>query len=220
MDANGAAHGSWCNARAWPTRCRYCGNDVFFFTCDHGCKVFFNELGPPWPLHACTEYLATVVGRAQLERFMRQNGRYDPHDPATSLALDTVYGARIRDHATRPPAFQTVRVEPADNATVSGLGVIRYMHACQDVAAWLGAADCGPMGHALLGELARGEWWQVTLVTGDLAVADLKSYTGLVARARVDKLQCKDLVYFCARAFALPSLRPVWVFRELSAIMA
>jgi hypothetical protein len=46
-------HGVWCNTRTWPTKCPTCGDSVFFFSCDCGCKVFFDELGPPWPIHDC-----------------------------------------------------------------------------------------------------------------------------------------------------------------------
>lgn len=46
-------HGVWCSSRTWPTRCPSCGEPVFFFMCNCGSKVFFDELGPPWPLHDC-----------------------------------------------------------------------------------------------------------------------------------------------------------------------
>jgi hypothetical protein len=54
------AHGYWCNARTIPMTCRYCGEKVYFFSCDCGCKVFFDELGDPWPKHNCQEYLSTL----------------------------------------------------------------------------------------------------------------------------------------------------------------
>lgn len=46
-------HGEWCGTRTWPTHCSSCSGEVFFFTCEHGSKVFFDELGPPWPIHNC-----------------------------------------------------------------------------------------------------------------------------------------------------------------------
>ena len=33
--------------------CRYCGASVFYYENEHGSKVFFNELGWPWPKHSC-----------------------------------------------------------------------------------------------------------------------------------------------------------------------
>lgn len=53
---NGITHGSWCNTKTRPTKCQYCQEKVFYFSCDHGCKVLFDELGDPWPRHYCEEY--------------------------------------------------------------------------------------------------------------------------------------------------------------------
>src|SRR5690606_17686842 len=44
--------------RAWftwrlPTKCPHCKEPVFFFSCDCGSKVFFDDLGDPWPIHDC-----------------------------------------------------------------------------------------------------------------------------------------------------------------------
>ena len=36
-----------------PTTCPVCGEAVFFMS-GHGGRVFFDELGPPWPKHPCT----------------------------------------------------------------------------------------------------------------------------------------------------------------------
>lgn len=37
-----------------PTTCPVCGEAVFFFISQHCGRVFFDELGPPWPKHPCT----------------------------------------------------------------------------------------------------------------------------------------------------------------------
>lgn len=49
----GAVHGEKCNSKTIPMNCRYCGQEVFYFRCDYGCKVFFQELGDPWTIHDC-----------------------------------------------------------------------------------------------------------------------------------------------------------------------
>jgi hypothetical protein len=36
-------------------QCPVCGEKVFFYQNDHGSKVWFDELGPPWPKHPCFE---------------------------------------------------------------------------------------------------------------------------------------------------------------------
>jgi hypothetical protein len=35
-------------------KCPVCGMSVFFYTSPHNGRVFFDELGPPWPKHPCT----------------------------------------------------------------------------------------------------------------------------------------------------------------------
>lgn len=36
-------------------RCPVCGDAVFFYKSPTGGRVFFDELGPPWPKHPCTD---------------------------------------------------------------------------------------------------------------------------------------------------------------------
>jgi hypothetical protein len=35
--------------------CPVCGQAVYFYANEHGSRVYFNELGPPWPKHGCTD---------------------------------------------------------------------------------------------------------------------------------------------------------------------
>ena len=36
-------------------RCPVCGDNVFFYRSPFNGRVFFDELGPPWPKHPCTD---------------------------------------------------------------------------------------------------------------------------------------------------------------------
>jgi hypothetical protein len=36
-------------------KCPVCGCRVFFYQNEYGSRVFFDDLGPPWPKHACTD---------------------------------------------------------------------------------------------------------------------------------------------------------------------
>lgn len=38
-------------------KCPVCGDAVFFYQSSNGGRVFFDELGPPWPKHGCTDNL-------------------------------------------------------------------------------------------------------------------------------------------------------------------
>lgn len=39
--------------------CPVCGESVFFYQSPFGGRVFFDELGPPWPKHGCTNSQST-----------------------------------------------------------------------------------------------------------------------------------------------------------------
>ena len=69
---SGATHGWWCNTKTRPWRCKYCKEDILYFTCDCGCKVFFEKPAPPWEQHECQEYLEHVETQAELKRIERE----------------------------------------------------------------------------------------------------------------------------------------------------
>jgi len=48
--------------------CPVCGDEVYFYKSENGGRVFFDELGPPWPKHPCTD---TSLG--DVERFPLKN---------------------------------------------------------------------------------------------------------------------------------------------------
>ena len=50
--------------------CPVCGEPVFFYQSPHGGRVFFDELGPPWPKHPCTDNSSIprrITGEKSLE---------------------------------------------------------------------------------------------------------------------------------------------------------
>lgn len=52
-------------------RCPVCGDPVYFYQSPYGGRVFFNELGPPWEKHGCTDnpairqHFATAESRSR-----------------------------------------------------------------------------------------------------------------------------------------------------------
>ena len=63
--------------------CPVCGASVFFYASPFGGRVFFDELGPPWPKHPCTdngrlsafrEYSVRTVGNAAKTPIWKRNG--------------------------------------------------------------------------------------------------------------------------------------------------
>lgn len=44
--------GSWVEPNS---TCPVCGQGVYFYQSEHGGRIYFDELGPPWPKHVCTD---------------------------------------------------------------------------------------------------------------------------------------------------------------------
>lgn len=44
--------GTWIDPNA---HCPVCGAEVFFYSNEFGSRVYFDDLGPPWPKHPCTD---------------------------------------------------------------------------------------------------------------------------------------------------------------------
>lgn len=55
-----------CASTTYPTTCQSCRQDVFYFSCSHGSRVFFDDLGEDWPVHDCgrrRRYSGTLTDR-------------------------------------------------------------------------------------------------------------------------------------------------------------
>lgn len=50
-----SGYGSYNSFTIPNARCPECGDNVFFYRSPNGGSVFFDDLGPPWPKHPCTE---------------------------------------------------------------------------------------------------------------------------------------------------------------------
>lgn len=67
----GQTYESFVNPNA---RCPVCGATVFFYQSPYGGRVFFDELGPPWPKHPCTDN-ASVPARLDIASPIPTNSR-------------------------------------------------------------------------------------------------------------------------------------------------
>lgn len=176
------AHGAWCNARTYPTTCQYCGQRVFYFSCDCGCKVFFDSLGPPWPEHYCIEYAVHVLGsevvqKAMAER-MKTPGRWGPGERIAS-EYERVISERAQ--APKRQAPRLIRRDPQLDKRVQAVGYVREMSQSINVYKRFDIPEQSVLGDAFLGQLANEPFAQITLHTGDLSCNDGDSFTTLTA---------------------------------------
>lgn len=75
-------------------RCPVCSAPVFFYQSPEGGKVYFDELGPPWPKHPCTAHISKSV--ASFTDLIRFTGADVAPEKAMRMAADLVRHA-MRD---------------------------------------------------------------------------------------------------------------------------
>lgn len=167
-----AIHGAWCNSRTYPTRCRYCGEDVFFFSCSCGSKVFFDSLGPPWPLHDCLERKRAEFGTENVERAMAI-GMMLPGIKRT-VRIEKTYSDKVTQSRPRQP--QIMRMDAYANAGTQEQGVVREYKPEVDLFKKF-SIEIGTIGAASLRSLGTGKFAQITIHTGGIAGEDNPSFT-------------------------------------------
>jgi len=192
-------------SRTIPTRCRFCGAKVFYYEDEFGSKVFFDELGPPWPKHSCAEY----------EAFLLQQAVSSPTTPRPVVLPeeDTVRILEAWDRRRRQAYKPPIRaVRPTLERPVFDLGIVRELIPKVDIFRKLDIPRQNLIALKLLGGLASKEWAQLTIHTDDLRDKNLASYTMLVEKTLLDELNpaIGDLVAFEAHGHEVLD-RTFWV---------
>lgn len=192
------AHGWWCNARTYPTRCRDCGAKVFYFSCDCGSKVFFDSLGWPWPIHDCTTSILEQV----------------------EISIQQEYAQRIAEREERRRRGWEIPIkacQPQQGEDVVEIGVVREIVDNIDVFRKFDLPPDSPIAIGMLGNLSNSTFTQVTLHVADLGSESTSSYTFLVEENTWCRLQAKhgDLLFFTLIGRAIPGRDAFWLCTEI-----
>ena len=137
---------SYTNPNAW---CPACGAKVFYYQSPNGGRVFFDELGPPWPKHPCTDRPNVTVIRAPsraADRAARSGDLREPSwraegwNPVELLSAGMQDGAhfvewseldsdsaRVRAYATEPVSIVGPTVASVMSWDSSGRTVISFI---------------------------------------------------------------------------------------------
>lgn len=100
-----------------------CGQQVFYFTCDCGCEVFFDALGAPWPKHQCRGYLNSLIetyGREVIERGMAVMMMTPGIEPSYARQVQQDYAQEVRQPA---PKKNIIRRDPVYGVVRTWLGL-------------------------------------------------------------------------------------------------
>jgi hypothetical protein len=125
---NHLVHGRACGATTWPTTCFRCRRRVFFFQCQHGSRVIFDEpLGPPWPHHDCDRLWAgslrrTVDDAGRISVEVAERVTVERPSRRFSIEPTIVSEAQQRSPEGRDPI---VRQEATRSASEDYVGILR-----------------------------------------------------------------------------------------------
>lgn len=70
--------------------CPVCGASVFYYQNSLGSRVFFNDLGWPWPKHPCTDHHASQSGKIKRPKKKEKRRTVSPANTSTLYVLGKV----------------------------------------------------------------------------------------------------------------------------------
>ncbi len=212
-----ATHGWWCNSSTYPTRCKYCGGQVFYFSCDCGSKVFFDDLGPPWPEHRCFEYLSAQYGRD----FIANGMAIMMMTPGVEIGhrIDADYISEVQEQVKNPVPPDILRQDPYDGVKTVEDGIVREIYLEVDLFKRLNIPRTS-IGVSLLGFLGKEKYGQVTIHTGGLGEEGRDSFTFLVKTKMLKRKSVikGDYIICHLRGITIADQATVWICDKLGGV--
>ncbi len=227
----GARHGWWCNSKTVPMTCKFCGDQIFWLSCDCGSSVLFDELGWPWPRHQCAgltpKTTLSRLGPDDLSGSILSRLDSDKADAIAQLIdanIERDYAQAVKKAAKATERRQrqsawVARQDPYHRLETTERGIITEINRDANIFKKAGVT-AGAVGVALLGQFANLSLVQITIHTGALTEteADNCSFTFFVAESAVEKLEVFRGCFVVAklRGIVISSRHPIWVCEDLT----
>ena len=207
-------HGIGCRTRTFPTKCKKCGDKVYYFACGCGSKVFFDELGWPWNEHCCEfsksdrDWASSRprrkdgAGGVQVELSPGVTATRPSHAPGEGWNIDQAVAREEERRAKSRRRNPIEAVPPGADWEVQITGVMTEISPHVDVYQFLKISPTA-INKGFLGPLGGGMWGRVTfhvledviysyttwVPTGSLS-ADARR--GLAASATLERVDVAD----------------------------
>ena len=190
-------HGYGCNSKTYPIICKYCKQKVYFFSCDHGSRVFFDELGKPWPKHDCAQRHMEVISIPEITSDYEQ---------------DIIRGKEEYQQKQQ----NIVRVNASSDRDLVESGIIRELVTHIDILKKFRIEDTRNWRRTLK-RLLDEPMVQITIHTGAIGDNVNRSFTFLVrkkifkqkALAKGDFIECELIGY------QIPGRETIWICEHL-----
>jgi len=187
----GSIHGAWCNARTIPMTCKYCNQEVFYFFCDCGCKVFFDALGEPWPKHYCADYEkaifpSPVYPQEDIQEDATEGKMFTwtllGPDEKIDIDIELSYSQTVRENKIRinEKRYTIEKIEPSVNAYLNQTGIVRELIGPINKEKKFRIRIDSAFGYQLLGAFREEDFMQITMHTTNLAFGTPRSFTFLI----------------------------------------
>lgn len=206
--------------------CRYCGMDVFYFSCNHGSKVFFESLGDDWPVHDCLskldklDMLISKIGKQAVERAMASTMMRVGWRKANGLEekYQRLVGQNSAQRQAKPQPNEILKKVPMTSRTFTGIGVVREIVILSDVWKAIGVRQGSMEAGSIANKLPSGPCAQLTIHVGDLGMDDIESYTMLCSQVVARTLSKRMLVEFVVTGVVPITSEGFWVVKTLSEV--
>lgn len=208
--------------RFW-TRCQFCNQRVFYYENDNGSKVFFDDVGHPWPKHNCPERQAKLRTRkpsSQAGWLKVEHGRQiksisSSHNRRRNRPA---YGESPRAKRDKRQGGISKKIAQ-HGSTVSCQGAIAFMNETADIFKKANLQP-GSIGASLLGRFAQEPLVQLTVhrrIHSQKRGQKL-SFTFFLRRSITKKLNLKKGMQVAVQlrgVVATPS-HPIWVCDQIN----
>jgi hypothetical protein len=156
-------------------KCPVCGAGVFFYANEHGSRVFFDDLGPPWPKHPCTDIPRDYIPRSTLP-VRRTRGSMQELISAANVAglfTNRVFGRRVADEWSMLVVLVVDRTDDENTVTAEFLDSREgetTKFACQSELPVLEQGDFITMKGDQVSFVLKDSLWPVTFTIGEAVV--------------------------------------------------
>jgi hypothetical protein len=194
--------------------------------CDHGSKVFFEQLGPPWPRHHCP---ALGESRPSTKPSWAEFVTFEPADSAALKApktrpaphrdqgfdVDPDLVERMRRNARRLN-HPIVRIDATRGGKATAEGIVREVFKSADPFKDLRVRSTGAMARAFAGRLGQARLAKLTVHVGSLSDDQLKSYTFFLPRDDAANMSRGKIVRVTLETETVPSHGSLWFCASVS----
>jgi hypothetical protein len=175
-----STHGHWCNTKTWPTKCPACDAQVYFFQCDCGSKVFFDDLGGNWTIHDCnTSWAKNLIRHKDNSGGITveiSNGITVSRAPESfNIEASIINNARKRK-TDKPDPIVSIKPENVLGKTTV-IGILREITLDVDISKALNIPSSSPIATAFLGHLGNKPLGKITVHVPSSKENVLQSYT-------------------------------------------